>query len=67
VMVGWPVVGAIVALARTRWGVGESVAGLVVEAVLIGLLASSVRLFGTRAGWFAAGAVAAAVLVIARS
>lgn len=64
--VGLVVLIAILEIAREGWPIGAETTHTFVGILLVGLLATAARIFGGRARLFAAGAAAAALIVILR-
>jgi PTS system mannose-specific IIC component len=64
VALGLVALSAVVALLAPLWGLDERITGVLATAILIGLLASSFRLFGGRVPWFVAGMVGGGAIVL---
>lgn len=64
-LVGWVLLYGALALFTPVWGLDARITALLTGAIVVGLLASSLRLFGSRVGWFIAGIAGGAAFLLA--
>lgn len=65
VLLGWIVLNVMLSITVNSWSLGSEFPRLLVWSTVIGLVASSVRLFAGRAAWFVAGLAGGGLLLFA--